>query len=50
MYQGVFDYLLAKIVDTYPQISDINMTVGCPLQVEVFGNLVPFDYLYPPRS
>jgi twitching motility protein PilT len=41
VYQGELDYLLAKIVETYPQISDINMTVRCPLQVEVFGNLVP---------
>jgi twitching motility protein PilT len=41
MFPGELDYLLAKIVDAYPQISDINMTVGYPLQVEVFGDLVP---------
>jgi len=41
VFQGEFDYLIAKIVDAYPQISDINVTVGCPLQVEVYGNLVP---------
>ncbi|MBI5604870.1 MAG: PilT/PilU family type 4a pilus ATPase [Deltaproteobacteria bacterium] len=41
MRQAELDSLIAKIVDTYPQISDINMTVGCPLQVEIYGNLVP---------
>jgi twitching motility protein PilT len=35
------DYLLSKIVDQFPQISDINITVGRPLQVEVYGQLLP---------
>lgn len=33
--------LLSKIVDQYPEISDINVTVGHPLQVEVYGQLRP---------
>ncbi|MGA3084616.1 MAG: PilT/PilU family type 4a pilus ATPase [Thermodesulfobacteriota bacterium] len=35
------DFILSKIVENYPQISDINLTVGRPFQVEVYGNLVP---------
>ena len=35
------DFILSKIVEKYPQISDINLTVGRPFQVEVYGNLVP---------
>ncbi|OGP51056.1 MAG: twitching motility protein [Deltaproteobacteria bacterium RBG_13_43_22] len=35
------DFILSKIVEHFPQISDINMTVGRPFQVEVHGNLVP---------
>jgi twitching motility protein PilT len=35
------DYLFSKIVDQYPQISDINITAGRPLQVEVYGQLLP---------
>jgi twitching motility protein PilT len=35
------DYYLAAMLDAYPQISDINLTPGRPLQVEVYGELVP---------
>ena len=35
------DFILSRIVENYPQISDINLTVGRPFQVEVYGNLVP---------
>jgi twitching motility protein PilT len=35
------DYLFSQIVDQYPEISDINMTVGRPLQVDVYGKLIP---------
>jgi len=35
------DFILSKIVENYPQISDINLTVGRPFQVEIYGNLVP---------
>jgi twitching motility protein PilT len=35
------NHLFSKIVDQYPQISDINLTVGHPVQVEVYGQLLP---------
>lgn len=41
MRQAELDFILSKIVENYPQISDINFTVGRPLQVEVYGSLVP---------
>jgi twitching motility protein PilT len=45
MRQIELDYLLAKVIDLYPHLSDINFTVGRSLQVEVNGLLVsvPFD-------
>ncbi len=41
MRQAELDFILSKIVEHFPQISDINLTVGRPFQVEVYGNLVP---------
>jgi twitching motility protein PilT len=41
MRRAELDFILSKIVEQYPQISDINLTVGRPFQVEVYGNLVP---------
>ncbi len=41
MRQAELDFILSKIVEQYPQISDINLTVGRPFQVEMYGNLVP---------
>jgi twitching motility protein PilT len=41
MRQAELDFILSKIVEHYPQISDINLTVGRPFQVEVYGDLVP---------
>lgn len=41
MRQAELDFILSKIVEHYPQISDINLTVGRPFQVEVYGSLVP---------
>jgi twitching motility protein PilT len=35
------DAILNHILDTYPNVSDINVTVGRPFQVEVDGELVP---------
>ncbi len=35
------DFILSKIIAAYPQVSDIIMTVGRPLQVEAYGKLVP---------
>ncbi len=36
-----FDRILAAILKTYDGISDLNFTVGRPLQVEDFGELKP---------
>lgn len=35
------DFILSKIVTAYPHVSDVIMTVGRPLQVEAYGQLVP---------
>jgi twitching motility protein PilT len=37
------DIILNHILDAYPNISDINVTVGRPFQVEVDGELVPVE-------
>jgi twitching motility protein PilT len=41
------DTILHHILDTYPTVSDINVTVGKPLQVEVDGELVPVSLATP---
>ncbi|HEY7491952.1 MAG TPA: PilT/PilU family type 4a pilus ATPase [Candidatus Tectomicrobia bacterium] len=41
------DTILHHILDTYPTVSDINVTVGKPLQVEVDGELVPVSLVTP---
>ena len=41
------DTLLHHILDVYPTVSDINVTVGKPLQVEVDGELVPVSLSTP---
>ncbi len=35
------DLILNHILDTHPNVSDINVTVGKPFQVEIDGELVP---------
>jgi twitching motility protein PilT len=37
------DFILTKIINAYPNISDINITVGRPLQVEADGQLAPIQ-------
>ena len=47
------DYILAKMLDAYDNVSDLNVTVGKPFQVESSGQLVgveinpPFNELTP---
>jgi twitching motility protein PilT len=41
MRQKELDDLLIHILEKYPQLSDINLTVGKPPQAEVDGELVP---------
>jgi twitching motility protein PilT len=37
------DFILHHILDHYPQVSDINVSVGRPFQVEVDGELIPVE-------
>ena len=41
------DCILNHILDHYPQVSDINVSVGRPFQVEVDGELMPVDLPVP---
>jgi twitching motility protein PilT len=44
------DYLLTTMLDSHQSVSDLNFTVGKPLQVETFGELVPVDMKPPLKS
>lgn len=44
------DSLLNFILDHHPNISDINVSVGKPIQVEVDGELIPVDLPTPIRQ
>jgi len=37
------DYILAHMLDSHEDISDLNITVGRPLQVESSGELMAVD-------
>jgi len=37
------DYMLNQMLDSNKNVSDINLTIGKPPQVETFGELVPVD-------
>ncbi|MGH8059001.1 MAG: type IV pilus twitching motility protein PilT [Candidatus Entotheonellia bacterium] len=41
MRQADVDYILARMLDSHGNVSDLNITVGKPLQVESSGDLVP---------
>jgi len=41
MRQSDLDYILTTMLEAYPNVSDLNITVGKPLQVESSGQLVP---------
>ncbi len=44
------DYLLTTMLDSHQSVSDLNFTVGKPLQVETFGELVNVDMKPPLKS
>ncbi|HMA67136.1 MAG TPA: PilT/PilU family type 4a pilus ATPase [Desulfosalsimonadaceae bacterium] len=44
------DYLLTTMLDSHQSVSDLNFTVGKPLQVETFGELVGVDMDPPLKS
>jgi twitching motility protein PilT len=37
------DHILTRMLDSYSSVSDLNLTVGRPLQVESAGELLPVD-------
>jgi len=41
------DHILNHVLDHYPTASDINLTVGKPIQVEIDGSLVPVSLSTP---
>ena len=43
MKKQEIDYILTRMLDSHSNVSDLNLTVGKPLQVESSGTLVPVD-------
>lgn len=43
MKKQVIDHILTKMLDSHNNVSDLNLTVGKPLQVESSGSLVTVD-------
>jgi twitching motility protein PilT len=43
MKKQEIDYILTRMLDSHSNVSDLNLTVGKPLQVESSGVLVPVD-------
>ena len=41
MKQPEIDYWITSMLETYGHVSDLNVTVGKPLQVESSGRLTP---------
>ncbi|MFP4531364.1 MAG: type IV pilus twitching motility protein PilT [Desulfobacterales bacterium] len=50
MRKQELDYLLTTMLDSHQSVSDLNFTVGKPLQVETFGELVGVDMNPPLKS
>jgi twitching motility protein PilT len=43
MKKREIDHILARMLDAYENVSDLNLTVGKPLQVESSGELLPVE-------
>jgi twitching motility protein PilT len=43
MRRQEIDHILTRMLDSYSSVSDLNLTVGRPLQVESAGELMPVD-------
>jgi twitching motility protein PilT len=43
MKKQEIDFILTRMLDSHSNVSDLNLTVGKPLQVESSGTLVPVD-------
>ncbi len=44
MRKQEIDYILTRMLDAYTNVSDLNITVGKPFQVESSGELVPVNF------
>jgi twitching motility protein PilT len=44
------DHVLTRMLDSHTNVSDLNFTVGKPLQVESAGQLVPVDMIPPIKT
>lgn len=44
MRKPEIDYILSTMLDSHPNVSDLNFTVGKPAQVESAGQLVPVSF------
>ena len=43
MKKQEIDHILTRMLDSHKNVSDLNLTVGKPIQVESSGELVPVD-------
>jgi len=50
MRRQQIDYILTKMLEAYDNVSDLNFTVGKPLQVESAGELLPVTLTPPIRE
>ncbi|MFP3998843.1 MAG: type IV pilus twitching motility protein PilT [Desulfobacterales bacterium] len=50
MRKPELDHILTTMLDSQQSVSDLNFTVGKPLQVETFGELVPVEMKPPLRQ
>jgi twitching motility protein PilT len=44
MRKQEIDYILARMLDSHDNVSDLNITVGRPFQVETSGQLIPVPF------
>ena len=44
MKKQEIDHILVKMLDYHRDVSDLNFTVGKPMQVESAGELIPVDF------
>ena len=50
MKRPEIDHILTRMLDSHESVSDLNFTVGKPLQVETYGQLAGVDMKPPLKS
>ena len=50
MRRQEIDHILTRMLDSHSSVSDLNLTVGRPLQVESAGELLPVDIKPPIKA